>query len=69
METASLFVIGKIRGIRTASILNTVVAYEENTADAIAQYVDGENLAMQGEKHEILTALEAFSKLHNLVKK
>jgi len=24
---------------------------------------------MQGEKHEILTALEAFSKLHNLVKK
>lgn len=68
METAALFVIGKIRGIRTASILNTVVAYEENTADSIAQYVDGEQLSMQGEKHEILTALEAFSKLHNLVK-
>lgn len=63
METAALFTIGMLRGIKTASILNNVVAFEEDTADSIAQYVDGENLAMLGEKHEILTALEAFVRI------
>jgi uridine phosphorylase len=64
METAALFTIGRLRGVRTASILNNVVTYEDDTADSIAHYVDGENLAMQGEKHEILTALEAFYKIN-----
>ncbi len=63
METAALFTIGMLRGVRTASILNNVVAFEQDTADSIAQYVDGESLAMQGEKNEILTALEAFTRL------
>jgi uridine phosphorylase len=49
--------------VLTASILNNVVTYEDDTADSIAHYVDGENLAMLGEKHEILTALEAFYKI------
>ncbi len=64
METAALFTIGRLRGVRTASILNNVVTYEEDTADSIANYVDGENLSMQGEKHEILTALDAFYRLN-----
>jgi len=63
METAALFTIGRLRGVCTASILNCVVTYEDDTADSIAQYVDGENLPMQGEKHEILTALEAFYRI------
>ena len=63
METAALFTIGRLRGVRTASILNNVVTYEEDTADSIAQYVDGQDLSMQGEKHEILTALEAFYRI------
>ncbi len=63
METASLFTIGSLRGFKTASILNNVVAYEEDTAESIGSYVDGENLAMLGEQHEILTALEALHKL------
>lgn len=63
METAALFTIGSLRGVRTASILNNVVSYEEDTADSIAHYVDGEDLTMQGEKHEILTALEAFYRI------
>jgi uridine phosphorylase len=63
METAALFTIGRLRGVLTASILNNVVTYEDDTADSIAHYVDGENLAMLGEKHEILTALEAFYKI------
>ena len=63
METASLFTIGSLRDFKTASILNNVVAYEEDTAESIGSYVDGENLAMLGEQHEILTALEALHKL------
>ncbi|MEZ4508828.1 MAG: nucleoside phosphorylase [Eubacteriales bacterium] len=60
METAALYTIGHLRGIRTMSILNNVVAFEEDTLDAIGSYVDGETAAMQGEEHEILTALDAF---------
>lgn len=63
METAALFTIGHLRGVKTASILNNVVAYEQDTSKSIGSYVDGENLAMEGEHHEILTALEAFYKL------
>lgn len=63
METAALFTIGHLRGVKTASILNNVVAYEEDTSESIASYVDGESLSMQGERNEIFTALEAFVKL------
>ena len=63
METAALYTIGFLRGIRTMSILNNVVAFEEDTLDAIGSYVDGESAAMQGEEHEILTALDAFVKI------
>lgn len=63
METAALFTIGHLRGIQTASILNNVVAYAEDTSESISSYVDGETLSAQGEKNEIITALEAFVKL------
>ena len=60
METAALFTIGRLRGLKTASILNNVVVWGGDTADAIGSYVDGESLTAQGERDEILTALEAF---------
>ena len=63
METAALFTIGSLRGFKTASILNNVVAFEQDTLESIGSYVSGENLAMQGERHEILTALEALCKV------
>ena len=62
METAALFTVGMLRGIKTAALLNNVVAYGGDTADSIGQYVDGETLSMQGEKNEILVALEALYK-------
>jgi uridine phosphorylase len=65
METAALYTIGHLRGIRTMSILNNVVAFETDTLDAIGSYVDGERAAMQGEEHEILTALDAFVRIGN----
>ena len=59
METAALFVIGRLRGVHTASILNTVVEYEDSLEDNINSYTDGASKMMQGEWNEIHTALEA----------
>ena len=43
METAALFTIGGLRGIKTASILNTVVTYKADLKSQINNYVDGED--------------------------
>ena len=63
MESAALFTIGRLRGMKTASILNNVVVYGEDTADAIGGYVDGESLTARGEQNEIRVALEALYRL------
>lgn len=60
METATLFVVGGLRGIKTASILNNVVEIEGNLQNEINNYVNGESAVAEGEKREILTALEAL---------
>lgn len=60
METAAIYTIGRLRGLRAASILNNVVLYGQDTADSIGDYAQGAQLAAQGETSEILTALEAF---------
>jgi len=59
METAALFTIGRLRGVRTASVLNNVVRAGNDTGSSIGNYADGESLTMRGETNEILTALEA----------
>lgn len=63
METAALFTIGRLRGMKTASILNNVVLYGTDTADSIGDYAGGESATARGERLEILTALEAFALL------
>ncbi len=63
METAALYTIGHLRHVKCMSILNNVVAYQTDTLDAIGSYVDGETAAMKGEENEILTALEAFTRI------
>lgn len=60
METAALFTVGRLRGIKTASILNNVVVYGQDTADSIGDYATGASLTYEGEKREIITALEAM---------
>lgn len=62
-ETAALFTVGRLRGVKTASILNNVVRYGEDTSDSVSSFVSGENKVMEGEKREILTALEALYRL------
>lgn len=60
METAALFAVGALRGVRTASILNVVVEWKKDLKTGIASYKDGAKAAAAGEEHEILTALEAL---------
>lgn len=66
METAALFAIGDLRGVKTASILNTVVEMEDDLAEGINHYADGAARVMQGEENEIITALEACLSLERL---
>ncbi|MDO4492472.1 MAG: nucleoside phosphorylase [Clostridia bacterium] len=63
METAALYTVGRLRGVKTMSILNNVVVAGEDTADSIGGYVDGESLTMKGERDEIVVALEALRKV------
>ena len=63
METAVLFVLGSLRGVRTASILNVVAASQSSVAEDIGKYAAKEAIPMSGEEREILTALEAFTRI------
>lgn len=65
METATLFVVGRLRGIKTASILNNVVEVEGDLKDEINNYVNGASAVAEGEKREIIAALEAFVAYEN----
>ena len=60
METATLFVVGSLRGVKTASILNNVVEVDGDLMDGINSYVDAVSAVAEGEKREMITALEAF---------
>ena len=63
METAALFAVGAVRGIRTAGILNVVVEWKKDIKEGVASYKDGADAAAQGEKNEILVALEALYRM------
>lgn len=60
METGALFVIGRIRGVRTGSILNVVVPFEGHTEDGIARFQKGEDVTRCGERNSIPAALKAL---------
>ncbi len=65
METAALFTIGALRGVKTASILNTVALCNDNSADGIDDYVNMVGSSAEGEKNAILLALEAIVDINN----
>ena len=66
MESAALFTIGALRGIRTASILNAVVEADGSLDEGINNYGDMESRTALGEKNEILVALETINNLHKI---
>ncbi len=63
METAAVFAVSSLRGIRAASILNVVVEWQKDIAEGISSYKDGAAATAEGEKNEILTALEALHRI------
>ncbi|EIN5541433.1 nucleoside phosphorylase, partial [Salmonella enterica] len=60
METAALMVVGALRGLRTASLLNVVVAHSGCLESSINHYVQQETLCQQGEERQISLALQAI---------
>jgi len=69
METASLYAVASLRGVKAASILNNVVLYQGELKEGISTYVDeSENSASAGEKREIKAALEAFVRIRKGIK-
>lgn len=60
LETSTLYTVGRLRGLKTLSILNNVVLFGEDTSESIGDYVDGENDSMTGEQNEIKLALETI---------
>lgn len=69
METAALFTVGGLRGVKTASVLNTVALYQGNIGNEINDYANQEGASAQGEKNEILLALEAIVQIQKEKKK
>lgn len=64
METSTLFVLGQIRGVNTASILNTVVEYEKDVKEGIVNYVGQSIGPLEGERRQIILALETYYRMH-----
>ncbi|GKX30415.1 uridine phosphorylase [Vallitalea longa] len=64
METSAIYTVGSLRQVNVASILNNVVRYQSDVKDAINDYVDDETKAAEGEKKEIILALESFYNLY-----
>ena len=62
-ESAALFCVGRIRNVKVASILNNVVEYGKDSAEAVSDYATGADLCAEGEKREIQVALEALYRL------
>ena len=63
METAPLFAVGKIRKVRCTSILNVVVEWRKDIKEGVGAYKGGADDAAQGEKNEIILALETLSRI------
>lgn len=63
METAAVFAVSKVRGVRAAGILNVVVEWKKDLKEGISSYKNGEDAVAQGEKNEILAALEALYRM------
>ncbi len=60
METSALLTVGRLRQLKTASILNNVVLYQQDVTEGVTAYVDEADTMMQGEHLAAKTALSVF---------
>lgn len=61
METSALFTLGRLRGIKVASILCNVVEYHGNLESSIVEYRDSGSLLLQSETNASSAALAALT--------
>ena len=64
METSAIYTVGSLRQVDVVSILNNVVRYQTESIDIVNDYVDDKTKAAEGEKKEIILALESFYNLY-----
>ena len=60
METAALLVVGRLRKVRVAAVLCTVVAFEQDVQQGVSDYASAEAAMMKGEQLAIAAALHAL---------
>ena len=60
METAALMVVGGLRGLRTASLLNVVVTHQGDLNSSINDFIQQEEQCRSGEARQISLALNAI---------
>lgn len=60
METSALFTVGRLRQLKTASILNNVVLYRQSINDGINAYVNETEDMAKGELHAANVALNVL---------
>lgn len=60
METSALYTVGRLRGLKLASVLNNVVLYQQDVQEGVNQYVDSEDVMMQGELMAAKAAIHAL---------
>lgn len=63
METAALLTVGRLRGLKCASVLNTVVHSGESIREGVGAHASGAATTAEGEQRSILAALETFARL------
>lgn len=63
METAALLTVGRLRGLKCASVLNTVVHSGESIREGVGAHASGASTTAEGEQRSILAALETFARL------
>ena len=61
MESGALMVVGRLRGIKTLSILNNVVLYEADLAAGVNDLVNAETQVAQGEIASLTLALNVLA--------
>jgi len=60
METSALLTVGRIRGLKVASLLNNVVLYQQDVKEGINEYVDSNESMMKGEISAFKAALNTL---------
>lgn len=63
MESGVIFTLALLKGVKAASILNTVVKYKSDVKSGIEDYVNENESAAKGEEREIVLALETMFRM------